>query len=174
MLKNITISIILVLVLITVGCQTSSSTQNLQAIVALAAGVTPLIASASGAPPEVIVQIETYLITVNTAVSQATPILASTTLTQAQKAAQITALFAAIAVPNLPPGTPQNIAVAVTGVANAVAVFLMEFQPQPVAPASPKLVMKGATKVSATDIKVLAKIQEKAEYNLAILKHLSR
>lgn len=117
------LAFLLMLILLTTGCNSSSTISTLQAVVSAVSAVFPIIGSAAGLPPAVVNQIADYLSQVSYASAQAVDIWDSSA-TPAAKAAQITALFSHIAAVNLPPGTAQTVVSAITAVASAVAAFL--------------------------------------------------
>ena len=117
------LAFLLMLILLTTGCNSSSTISTLQAVVSAVSAVFPIIGSAAGLPPAVVNQIADYLSQVSYASAQAVDIWDSSA-TPAAKAAQITALFSHIATVNLPPGTAQTVVSAITAVASAVAAFL--------------------------------------------------
>ncbi len=109
------------------GCSSSTVIGDLDLVVTGVEAVFPTIAGIAGLPPAVVSQVSMYLAAVSSASAQASDILAGSGTT-AQKAAQIVALFANIAAPLLPAGTPQVIISAINSVVQAVVKFLANFQ----------------------------------------------
>jgi hypothetical protein len=141
-----------------VGCTSNQIIAALTGVVSAVEVVFPVIASEAGLPADVTNRVSVYLAAVSDASGKASDILASTDSPTA-KALEITALFAGVTAPDLPPGTPQNIARAVVAVTQAVAAFLKNFansQGARVLSAAPPV------QVKASDKKQLAKIKERA------------
>lgn len=141
------------------GCNQSQVIATLSGVVSAVEVVLPIIGQAAGIPAATVNQVEEYLSLVNDAASRASTILA-TADTPAVKAARITAIFASIAVPKLPPGTPRAILDAVQQVAQAVAKFLEHVQPATAA-ANSQTATQSAP-VSARDAEKLASIRAEA------------
>ena len=161
-----TIVVILLSLLLT-ACGPGQITSSITLVVDSAEIALPIIAAANPSlDPKILTAAETYLQAVDTAVTESEPILADATMPASVKTAKITALFAGLVSANLPPGTPQAIAVAVQAVANNVATFLTNFasngKPKVVGP-NVKIVL------SAGDQKKLATVAAKAKSNLAKL-----
>jgi hypothetical protein len=89
------------LILILSGCSTSQVLSNLQIALDAVSVALPILAGLTGVPAPVVAAVESYVQATNTALGQASTILAGAG-TDAQKAAQIAAAFAAIAVPVVP------------------------------------------------------------------------
>ncbi len=117
---------VLLLVLCLTGCTANQVITDLEMVLAGVETVFPIVASVANLPPAITQQVSTYLAAVSNATAQSSTILASPG-TAGQHAAQITSLFAGIAKPLLPAGTPANVAGAVDAVAQAVARFLANF-----------------------------------------------
>jgi hypothetical protein len=159
------VSILLVLVVLMTGCSSSQIVSNLQFAVDAAEVAFPIVAQQAHLSPAVATQVGAYLQGVNVAISQSAPIIASAEPTP-QKVAQISAIFANVAAPNLPPGTPQAVASAVSAVANAVAKFLGSVE----ATKSLKTASMKPVVPSNSDLAKLSKIENKAKANLDQLK----
>ncbi len=159
--------LVILLSLLLAACGTGQITSSITLVVDSAEIALPIIAAADpGLDPKILTAAENYLQAVNTAVTEAQPILDDATMPASVKTAKITALFAGLASANLPPGTPQAIATAVQAVANNVATFLANFatngKPKVVGP-NVKIV------ISPGDQKKLDATAAKAKANLAKL-----
>lgn len=111
-----------------IGCTGEQITVTLEAAIHATEIALPLIAAAGNVSPGLVSQMENYLVAVDDAASRSTVILDDQTLTPAQRASELTALFAAASAPDLPAGTPQAVANAIAGVAHAVTQFLLQVQ----------------------------------------------
>ena len=116
----------LVAALFTTACQ-SQVTTTLDLVVAAADAAVTALQATDQLPPGSAALLNTYLSDVTAAVDYATAELASAD-TPAVMASKITAEFAAIAVPQLPPGVAAAVGVTIQAVANAVAKFLSSIQ----------------------------------------------
>ena len=110
-----------VLILAMAGCSTSPL-EYLQLAITAAEIALPLVGPAAGVDPATVTAVDNYLSATSGAITQATDILAGPG-TDAQKAAQIIAAFAAIAAPIIP-GQYSALATAVEQVAQAIAKFI--------------------------------------------------
>jgi hypothetical protein len=157
---------VLILLLLSAACQTSTIISTLEGVVTAAEIAIPVIGAATGLNPATTTAIVSYLQQVNIATAEAATILAGTG-TSAQKAALIAKAFAAIAAGCncIPPGTPQEVVAVVNAVAQAVLQFLTNFPPATPAP---------AVKVTASDRTALASIRTRAEQNAAKLKGVKK
>ena len=155
---------VLILVLLLAGCQTSTVISSLESAVSAAEIAIPVIGAATGLNAKTSALIMAYLQQVNVATAEAATILANTSLTSAQKTAEIIKAFAGIAAGCncVPPGTPQEVVAVVNAVAQAVLNFLTNFQPAPAPPV--------AVKVSAADATKLASLRARSEANITKLK----
>jgi type III secretory pathway lipoprotein EscJ len=116
---------VLLLAVLLAGCKQSQVTQTLQAVVAAASAVLPVLFATSTVPvpPAIQAAILNYLQGIGKAAREATDILESYA-TPAEKGTRIAALFAAVSAPRLPAGTPAEVARTVMAVTQAVADFL--------------------------------------------------
>jgi hypothetical protein len=105
-----------------IGCGQTTIIQNLQITLDAITAAFPIIAGLTTLPPATVTDVENYLDATNSALAQATTILAGPG-TDAQKAAQITAAFAAIAQPVVP-AQYASIVTLIGTVAKDVATFL--------------------------------------------------
>src|ERR1035437_5372096 len=152
------------------ACGTSQVIGNLGLAVDAVSVALPLIGPAAGLPANTQAQIQQYLAATNTAIGQASDILAGPG-TDGQKAAQIFASFSGIAVPAVP-AKYQGIAQAVQQVSVLVARFLSGLPPATAQPLGVRAggmnrptaaVVPGKTTVlSAGDLVRLAAIKQKA------------
>lgn len=126
MKKRIATCIMLILVMM--GCTRNQAISDLEIVLAGIEAALPVISVAANVNPSTQQVIATYLQAVSTATMEASAILDSPG-TAAQKAAQITALFAGIAAPTLSPGTAQSVILAVQVVAQSVSKFLADIRP---------------------------------------------
>jgi len=109
------------------GCAGDAIIADLQAGLDLIAGFLPQIGTLAGLPAALSTQVQAYLTAVNTALGNASTILLGGG-TDAEKAALILAAFANVAAPLIPVSF-AGIAVAVIGLATAVAKFLASLPP---------------------------------------------
>jgi hypothetical protein len=111
-----------------VGCGQTTVIQNLQITLDAITTAFPIIAGLTTMPPATVTDVENYLDATNTALGQASTILAGPG-TDAQKAAQITAAFAAIAQPVVPPQY-TSIVTLIGTIAKDVGTFLASLPAQ--------------------------------------------
>lgn len=114
--------------LLLVACTDNQVLLSLDAAVASTEIALPVIAAASGLSPQLTASLEQYLVAVDDSAAKTADILGNQSLSPAQRYAQVTALFAAIAIPELPVGTPQNVAAVINAVAVAVNHFLVQLR----------------------------------------------
>jgi hypothetical protein len=116
------IAAVLIILILLSSCTSSQIVSNLEiALDAISAGL-PILATVSSVPADVVTSAETYLTAANSALGQASTILAGGG-TDAEKSALIIAAFAGIAAPAIP-AQYQAIAQLVSVVAADVAKFL--------------------------------------------------
>jgi hypothetical protein len=140
------------------SCSSNQAIADLQVAVDLADIAFQAVAASASIPPDVQTLVVNYLQATDTALSQASAILAGPG-TSAEKAAQVTAAFAAAVKPLLPAGTSQVVASAVNAVAAAIAKFLEHFAwTVPIPKAKPD------------QVKALNATQRKAQANLQRMK----
>lgn len=120
--KRTCIAVFLVLCLAGVGCGQNTVITDLETALSVISGAFPIIAGLTGVPPATVTAVENYLDATNSALGQASTILAGPG-TDGQKAAQIVAAFAGIAVPVVPPQYAA-LAALVQSLAKDVASFL--------------------------------------------------
>lgn len=156
--KFATVYLVLFLMVFTNGCTSGQITSSISLVVDSAEVALPVIASQTSVDPAIITAAENYLQAVNTAVTEADPILADATMPASVKAAKITALFAGLASANLPPGTPQAITQVVQKVATSVATFLSNFA------------TNGKPKVVGPNVKITIPESDHSKYTKAIMK----
>ena len=162
---------LILLVLVLVACPgTNTVLSNLQNVVVASEAAIAVVEAIPGTSinPVVLSNISLYLSQLNSAIVTLQPVLASTTLTAAQKSAQIVAIISKAVAPDLPPGTPQSIIAAVNAVTQAVTTFLSNF----VAASSGKMKVVSNSKVtlSQADLATLEKIVVRAQANTNKLK----
>jgi hypothetical protein len=116
------IALVAFLIVCLMGCGQTTVIQNLQITLDAITAAFPIIAGLTTIPPATVTDVETYLDATNTALAQASTILAGPG-TDAQKAAQIAAAFAAIAQPVVP-AQYASIVTLIGTVAKDVATFL--------------------------------------------------
>jgi hypothetical protein len=154
-------AVAVLLVLCLVGCGESTVIQNLQMSLDAIATAFPIIAALTGVPANVTVDVEAYLDATNTALGQASTILAGPG-TDAQKTAQIVAAFAAVAKPVVP--VQYASLVTLIGVVAAdVAQFLASLPPSSAT---------GTTSLSTANRAKLATSQVSVTDNRAAIKRL--
>lgn len=117
------IVLVLIFALILSGCSSSQVVTDLEVAVDAVSVALPVLGGVAGLPPAVATAVEGYLSAVNNCLAQASTILAEPNLTDAQKAAQITAACTTAAVPNVP-AQYQALANAIANVAGDLAKFL--------------------------------------------------
>lgn len=117
------LTITLASVVLWTACTSNQVITSITVAVDAAEVALPIVAGATGVDPALIMQLENYLGATSQALAAATDILAKGE-PPAQEAADITAAFAGIALPNLPPGLPSAVTQAVQKVAMLVAQFL--------------------------------------------------
>jgi hypothetical protein len=153
---------IILILLLLVGCPSSSKiTRDLDLVVGAVSLALPIF-SLAGVPPEIIVLAQGYLKSVSEAVDATATELVSGD-TPAVKAAKITGYFAAAAAFHLPPGAPAIVGQFLKVVSDAVAGFLKHFLPTQGLQAPPHYTM------TRGDHQQLAKIKQKNLANLATL-----
>ena len=159
-------AIVFLLIFSLVGCGANQVLANLQLALDAVSLALPIVGAYTGAPPELITSIVTYCDQANTALGQAAPILSGPG-TDAQKAAQITALFASIAVPDVPAKYAPLVALVAT-LAGDIAKFLASL---PAAPASKTLAASkpSTTTLSSADRLALVKCVDTSAANRAKL-----
>src|ERR1035438_6342824 len=113
-----------------IGCGQTTVIQNLQITLDAITAAFPIIAGLTTIPPATVTDVESYLDATNTALAQASTILAGPG-TDAQKAAQIAAAFAAIAQPVVP-SQYTSIVTLIGTVSKDVATFLASLPAQTV------------------------------------------
>lgn len=155
-----------VLLLLT-GCTNNQVITDLTLAVDALEIALPLIGPSAHLPPDLEAQIQAYLGATSQAITQASDILAGAG-TDAQKAAAITAAFAGIAQPLIPPQY-AGIGAAVAQVASLVSKFLGSLPATKVAAeavSARTVAMPGAnaktTALSKGDISKLAKVKARA------------
>ena len=116
------------LIVCLMGCGQTTVIQNLQISLDAITAAFPIIAGLTTIPSATVTDIEHYLDATNTALAQASTILAGPG-TDAQKAAQITAAFAAIAQPVVP-AQYANIVTLIGTIAKDVNTFLASLPAQ--------------------------------------------
>jgi hypothetical protein len=116
------IAIAAFLIVCLMGCGQTTIIQNLQLTLDAITTAFPIIAGLTTMPPATVTDVGNYLDATNTALGQASTILAGTG-TDAQKAAQITAAFASIAAPVVP-AQYASIVTLIGTVAKDVSTFL--------------------------------------------------
>lgn len=156
-------------VLLLAGCGTSQVITSLELAIDAVAAALPLIGPAAGLPADLTAQLEGYLGATSTAVSQASDILAGPG-TDEQKAAQIVAAFAGIAVP-IVPAKYQGIATAIQQVAQMVAKFLATLPSPALVSARAAGVTEHTTVFSEGDLRRLAEVKTKAAAARAKISH---
>jgi hypothetical protein len=156
--SNIKAFFVLALLVTLTGCTQSQIVGDLELVVTGMEAVFPAVASAAGLSPAVTQQVAMYLQAVGGATSKASDILAGAGTAQ-QKASEIVALFAGVAVPVLPAGTAKTVVSAIQLVATAVAKFLTNFQPVKLAARSSAVPQKAPAQ---TDVAKLQQIHGRA------------
>ena len=165
------VGVILLTTILLSSCTQSQITQNLQTAIQMAEIAIPIIGATANVDPAIIEAATKYLVSANTALISVTDEIGSGDPT-AVVAAKVTQMLAAIVKPNLPAGTPQNIATAIDNIAAAVARLLTNFA----TPAgTPKLAPPSEhLKLSPTDLKVLGEGRAKLEANALKIKALHK
>lgn len=168
-MKKIMLSLVAAVMLTCVACSQNDVITSLQLSVDAASVALPLVAQSAGITPALEIQLENYLQATNTAISQASTILAGPGTPQ-EKSAAILAAFSADVIPVMPAGTPLAVVQAIQAVSQDVAKFLQTTA----TPATAKAVFGGtapkAVKIDAATIQKLNKIKAKAEASLVVLK----
>jgi len=117
------------------SCGSSQVVTSLEVVIVSAEAAVTALGATGTIPPATVVTLDAYL----KSTMQAT-LFASTELQSsdppAVKATKIVQQFAAIAAPNLPPGTPAAIVAVIQAVTSAVAGFLQTIQPAAAQPAA--------------------------------------
>jgi hypothetical protein len=144
------------------SCSSNQAIADLQVAVDLADVAFQAVAASASIPPDVQTLVVNYLQATDTALSQASAILSGPS-TSVEKAAQITAAFAAIVKPLLPAGTSQIVASAVNAVAAAIAKFLDHFAGTISIP-----------KAKPDQVKALTAARDKAQANLSRMRTWSK
>ena len=124
------IAIALCLIVCLMGCGQATVIQNLQLTLDAITAAFPIIVGLTTMPPATVTDVENYLEVTNTALVQASTILSGPG-TDAQKAAQIAAAFAAIAQPVVP-SQYTSIVTLIGTVSKDVATFLASLPAQTV------------------------------------------
>ena len=151
------------LLLVLASCTSSQVITNLQiALDAISAGL-PILAGITGVPANTVTAVETYITATNSALGKASTILAGPG-TDAEKAAQIAAAFANIALPVVP-SQYAAIAALVATVAGDVAQFLASVPASTPAVAAKTATPAKTTSWSAHDKEMLAKCSSTANSN---------
>jgi type III secretory pathway lipoprotein EscJ len=168
-MKKIMLSLAAAVILTCTACSQNDVVTSLQLSVDAASVALPIVAQSAGITPALENQLEAYLQATNTAISQASTILAGTGTPQ-QKSAAIVAAFSTDAVPVMPAGTPLAVVQAIQAVSQDVAKFLQTTA----APAPAAAVFGGKTpkavKIDAGTVAKLEKIKAKAEASLVAIK----
>lgn len=153
-------SIAAILTLSLIGCGTNPIDILNLAVGALEVAL-PLIGPAAGVDPAITSAVETYLGSASQAITQASDILSSPGLTDAQKEAAITAAFAGIAAP-IVPAKYAALASAIQQVAQYIGKFLATLP----APTAAHAMTEAATTVhvpGSSDMAKLRGIKARAE-----------
>jgi hypothetical protein len=157
---NGAMALLLVVAVVICACAPGQVVATLEAVIAAVEVALPLVMQGSGLPADQQAKITAYVSAVANATSQAAAELASADSGQV-KAARVTAIFAGITAPMLPPGTAQRVVSVVASVANAVAKFLVQVQPAPMSFGARMVAVK--VKVSGADTDRLSQIQKRAQ-----------
>lgn len=145
------------------ACTGEQVTATLEAAVDAAIAVAPVI-EASGVSPGMQMIIGNYLTAAQSCMGRATTILGAATLAPAEQGVQIASACATSASVTLPLGTPQNVAVAVTAVASAIANFIQATHaPVPLPPGAHSFFETKDAARKHIDQKRLARIRKKLE-----------
>jgi hypothetical protein len=113
------------------GCKASDVSITLVAVSSAAQVAVPVIlANNSTLPQDTKNLITAYLKSVSEAVVKTSSELTSTDDTDSMKITKIVGFFSGAVMPNLPVGTPQNVAVCLSAVSQAVETFLNALQAQ--------------------------------------------
>ncbi len=108
------------------GCAPDEVTGHLERTLLAVQIALPSVLAASGVDAATIGQVQHYLETVSTGVATSADILADTSQTPAQRGAAVALVFSQALAPELPPGTPTALNLAVQSVAAAVKAFLAQ------------------------------------------------
>jgi hypothetical protein len=120
------LAVVLLMSLALVGCS-SSAVRDLQLVVAASEAVVAALETSGVIPAPIGAAVNVYMGQVSEFVTFATTELASSD-SSAVKASKIAAEAAAVAKPDLPPGTPNLIATAIQAVAASLGTFLGNIQ----------------------------------------------
>jgi len=166
------LAVLMATIMVLTGCSTAQVIANLQIALDAVTVALPILASVTGVPADTVTTVDAYVTATNTALGQASTILAGAG-TDAEKAAQITAAFAAIAKPVVP-SQYAAIAQLVETLASDVATFLASVPGTGIA-----LQMRAAGGVRTTawsghDREVLAHCTSTANANTVALAKLPR
>lgn len=137
-------SLIAVPLLLMIACTPSQVTTALRNAITAAQVAITLIGSQTHLKPEVVAAVKLYLGQANTALGTVTEILQKNE-SPAATAADITAALAAVVHPDLPAGTPQEVASVVQAVAVAIRDLLAQF------PSAHSRVAAAPVKLTRTD-----------------------
>lgn len=119
-------ALLLCLSLFSSACTADEVSANLERTLLAVQIALPSVLAASGVDPATVAQVQHYLGTVSNAVATSADVLADEAQTPAQAGAAVALAFAGAIAPDLPPGTPTTINVAVQSVAAAVQAFLRQ------------------------------------------------
>lgn len=160
-----------------VGCSQSQVTITLDLVVTAADVAVSTLETTGQIPAPIANEVTSYLGQVTTAVDFATTELA-TTDTAAIKATKITSEFAALALPQLPPGGPAAIVATINAVAQAIGKFLATIQTTSAQLETPGALAfagsSGSAKLNSADKKALPKIAARNAAVKAKLKALQK
>jgi hypothetical protein len=170
--KYFTVALALVISFTLIGCSTAEVVNSLDTVANVAAVAVPIIFATGAVPLDAATQtaIVGYLQSVNTAVIQTGAELQTTDVTQV-KASKIVGYFAVAVAPNLPAGTPQAVATAVSAVSGAVTSFLSQFKlnAKAVRGGAPTYTVKVPTTFSPTERSTLSHASQTAANSLLVL-----
>jgi hypothetical protein len=164
---NSAMTLLLMAAVVICACAPGQVVATLEGVIAAVEVALPLVMQGSGLPADQQAKITAYVSAVASATSQAAAELASTDSGQV-KAAKVTAIFAGITAPMLPPGTAQRVVSIIASVSNAVAKFLALVQPAPMSFGARMVAVK--VKVSGADTEKLSEIETRAQAATAQLR----
>lgn len=127
LVMKVPIALLLIVSLLSMsGCgPISTATTMLETILTAAEAILPIIAPLAGVDPALAATISKWLQLVSDDVGKATAVIQNTTLTTLQKSAQITEIFANVAL--VVPGLPPEVSILVQAVVAAVNAFVGQF-----------------------------------------------
>lgn len=148
------------------GCAADEVTGHLERTILAVQIALPTVLASSGVDAGTIDTIQRYLATVSAAAATSADILTDPAQTPAQRGASIALVFSQAIAPELPPGTPTAVNVALQSVAAAVRAFLSQVRTTSaeIRLSHPALVMSfEKTKKHRADKKRLEALKRKAE-----------